>query len=104
MNWSKAQQSAFDQLKYALANDPVLNSLIIPYPCSIISDASEHGIGSVLVQIDDEVLFDQLLIAYFSCKFQNRQDSWSTYQQERFSIVELIKHFRPYIEGKKVSL
>ena len=101
-NWSKAQQSAFDQLKHALTKAPVLKQPDYTKSFSIISDASQHGIGIVLVQLDEEGF--ERPIAYFSRKFQDRQYNWSTYEQELYALVESLKHFRPYVEGKKVTL
>lgn len=40
----------------------------------------------------------------FSRKFQDRQYNWSTYEQELYALVESLKHFRPYVEGKKITL
>ena len=101
-NWTGSQQSAFDRLKHALTNAPVLKQPDYTKPFLIISDASQHGIGGVLVQLDDEGF--ERPIAYFSRKFQNRQYNWSTYEQELYALVESLKHFRPYVEGKKVTL
>jgi len=68
----------------------------------ITSDASQHGIGAVLSQKDDDG--NERPVAYFSRKLNDRESNWSTYEQECLALVEALKHFRHYVEGKKVYL
>jgi len=56
----------------------------------------------VLSQKDDDGY--ERPVAYFSRKLNDRESNWSTYEQECLALVEALKHFRHYVEGKKVYL
>ena len=53
--WSKACQTAFDELKERLSIAPILRGPNWALPFHISSDASDTAIGAVLVQHDGQV-------------------------------------------------
>ena len=100
--WTHVQQQSFDSLKHAMTQAPVLMNPDYKREFIITSDASQHGIGAVLSQKDDDG--NERPVAYFSRKLNDRESNWSTYEQECLALVEALKHFRHYVEGKKVYL
>jgi hypothetical protein len=49
-HWTKQCQAAFDQLKLAVASEPVLHLPNFELPFEMLTDASDKAIGGVLVQ------------------------------------------------------
>ena len=52
--WSEHCQKAFDQLKAILTHAPVLMAPDFDKPVMLVIDASDIGVGGVLVQEDGE--------------------------------------------------
>ncbi|UYV79931.1 K02A2.6-like [Cordylochernes scorpioides] len=50
-NWNQEEQNAFEALKSALISEPALGHFDYSSPTEIHTDASNYGIGAVLVQI-----------------------------------------------------
>ena len=53
-NWGPEQQKAFELLKSSMAKDVTLASLDYSKEIIMKCDASEHGLGAVLVQKDEK--------------------------------------------------
>jgi len=68
-NWKEDQQVAFDKIKWLLTSAPVLAMPDFEKPFLIHVDASDLGLGAVLMQESGEKL--EHPIAYFSQKFNN---------------------------------
>ena len=64
-------------------------------PFALVTDASNFGIGSVLLQKDN--LEEDHPIAYFSKKLNKSQKSYSTIEKETFSLVMALEHFGVYL-------
>ncbi|KAJ1123231.1 hypothetical protein NDU88_001704 [Pleurodeles waltl] len=54
LNWTEACQKAFDSLKEAMCTAPVLKAPDYSQEFIVQTDASEHGIGAVLAQLNEE--------------------------------------------------
>ena len=52
--WGQPQETAFKTLKEKLTSTEVLAHYNTNKPCIVASDASQHGIGAVLLQDDDQ--------------------------------------------------
>lgn len=92
--WSHEAQQAFENLKVALTSAPVLslpnfNELFI-----VETDASDVGVGAVLLQHDHP-------LAYFSKKLSLRMQRASAYVRELYAITEAVKKWRQYLLGRK---
>lgn len=95
-DWTPAAAEAFEKVKKALVSDPVLASPDYSQPFAIQTDASDSGIGGVLVQGSGET---EKGIAYFSQKLSAAQKKYQTTERECLAVIAGIDKFRPYIEG-----
>ena len=91
-NWGTAQQRAFNRVKKALVNPPVLVLPDFTLPFELISDASLAGTGAVLVQQGRPV-------AYTSKKFGPAEKNYTTGEQELLGVYTALKEWRCYLEG-----
>jgi len=92
--WSEDCQQAFDNLKHLLCTAPVLRAPDIGKPFVIHVDASDSGVGAVLLQNKSEVLHP---VCYFSYKYKSYQKSYATVEKEALGIVLAIEKFRVYL-------
>lgn len=95
--WSEAAKSAFEELKDSLCSAPVLHNPNFSRPFSIQCDASQHGIGAVLAQTNEDG--DEVPIAYMSQKLSSAQRNYTVSEQECLAAVTAVRKFRAYIEG-----
>ncbi|CAD7089964.1 unnamed protein product [Hermetia illucens] len=95
--WSEEAISAFDALKTSLSSAPVLHSPDFSKPFAIHCDASQHGIGAVLMQKTEEG--HEVPIAYMSKKLTQPQRNYTVTEQECLAAVEAVRKFRAYVEG-----
>ncbi|KAI8498470.1 hypothetical protein Bbelb_236720 [Branchiostoma belcheri] len=100
--WTAQCKSAFDSLKEALCNDPVLKVADHNKPFIIQVDACDNGIGAVLSQEDADGRDHP--IAYRSRKLTDRQRKWSTIEKECYAILFATEQFRYYIYGRPCTV
>jgi len=95
-DWSPACQTAFDRVKVALTQAPVLATPDFTVPFEVICDASgdrHHGaIGAVLLQNGRPV-------AYESRKLTPAEINYTTTEQEMLAVVHAVVTWRCYLEG-----
>lgn len=91
-DWTLGCQEAFEKIKFALTNAPVLQLPDPSLPYTVWSDASIVGSGAVLIQ-------DGKPIAYTSRKFIPAEVNYTTTEQECLGIVNALKEWRCYLEG-----
>ena len=82
-------------MKSILTHYPLLRSPDFSQSFSLAIDASDHGVGAVLLQ-DDE-MGETHPIAYFSKKLNKSQQSYSTIEKETLSLVMALEHFEIYL-------
>jgi hypothetical protein len=82
---------AFQTLKIALIQAPVLALSDFSKPFCIETDASTIGVGAVLMQ-------DHHLIAYVSKALGPRLRGLSTYEKEYVAILLAVDHWRSYLQ------
>lgn len=96
IEWNEEADKAFINLKTALTTAPVLGCPDFTKQFRIQCDASNKGIGGVLIQ---EINGAEKPIAYTSRKLSDRESKYSTSERELLSVLHSIEQFRPYIEG-----
>ena len=96
VEWGQAQEKAYQTIKFHLTNEPILR---LPDPKKtyyLQTDASNTGIGAVLMQKHDEKLFP---VCYASKKLSSAERNYSTIEKECLAVVWGIKRFHLYLYG-----
>jgi hypothetical protein len=89
--WTSDHDIAFQTLKTALYQAPVLALPNFAKPFSIETDASEAGVGAVLMQ-------DGHPLAFFSKALGAKSRGLSTYEKEFMAILLAVQLWRPYLQ------
>jgi hypothetical protein len=90
--WSPLVEHAFDELKKAMTQAPVLTLPDFSKGFVVECDASGSGIRAILMQ-------ERCPIAYFSQALQGRNLQLSTYEKEMLALVTAVQKWRPYLFG-----
>jgi hypothetical protein len=88
--WHSEHEQAFNALKQALINAPVLALPDFSQQFEIETDASDKGIGAVLHQAGHP-------IAFVSKALGPRHQALSTYEKECLAILMAVEHWRSYL-------
>lgn len=99
--WTTTQEESFEILKQKLCEEPVLQYPDFTRPFILTTDASGTAIGGILSQ--GEINKDQP-VAYASRTLTDNEFKYDTYEKEALAIVYCVKHFRPYLYGRKFTL
>jgi hypothetical protein len=96
--WGHAQQQAFLQIQQALNHIPVLTFPDPNKELLLRTDASEVGIGAVLISRLSGAPTGQP-IGYFAKTLQPPERRWSTRDLEAFAIVSAVRHWQHLLFG-----
>ncbi|UYV77583.1 hypothetical protein LAZ67_15001629 [Cordylochernes scorpioides] len=96
--WNSDQQDAFDSLKKALMSEPVLAYFEEQLPTELPTDASDYGIGAVLLQINDG---KEGPVGYASSTLSKAEKNYSTTERECLATIWAVNKFRPYLFGRE---
>jgi len=99
--WGDAHQYAFEKLKIILTKEPILQYPDFDQEFFLATDASNYALGCVLSQ--GKIGKDKS-IAYASRVLNTSEINYSTLEKECLGIVFGIKHYRPYLWGKKFKV
>lgn len=100
--WSEACQAAFDRTKSLLLNAPVLVAPSFDKPFKLAVDASDTGMGAVLLQDGPDGI--EHPVSYFSKKFNRHQKWYSTIEQEALAVLLAVEHFEVYVGASNVPV
>lgn len=89
--WTQAHTAAFQALKDALVSAPVLALPDFSKQFHIQTDASDSGVGAVLLQ-------DGHPLAFVSKSLGPRTSALSTYEKEFLAILVAVEHWRSYLQ------
>ena len=101
VEWGEAQEKAYLNIKALLTREPILR---LPDPEKtyfLRTDASDEGIGAVLMQEYDGKLFP---VCYGSKKLSSAERNYSTIEKECLAIVWGFKRFHLYLYGVPFAL
>lgn len=101
LHWTKEAEDAFQRLKEALVTAPVLAMPRYEQPFIIECDASDKGIGAVLIQELDNT---RKVIAFLSAKLTATQQKYSVTERECLAVITAIERFRPYVDGARFTV
>ena len=94
--WSEKCNEAFNEIKNMLVNAPVLRMPDYSKPFILYVDASQCGVGGVLMQDHEGVDHP---IGYYSKKLLPYQCSYSTIEKEALGLILSLSHFEVYVKG-----
>ena len=95
VKWNDKCQDAFDRLKAILKSAPVLLAPDFDKCFKLAVDASDVGIGAVLLQEDNNGIDHP--VCYFSKKFNKHQKNYSTIEKECLALILAIQQFEVYL-------
>ena len=101
VRWNDDLQRSFEALKHSLSTAPVLQLADWEKVFVVRTDASERGVGAVLLQEHDGIL---LPVSYISRKLLDREVRYSAIEKECLGIVWAVERFQPYLYGKEFVL
>jgi transposase InsO family protein len=99
--WDESCQKALSSVKQRLATSPVLQLPDFTKEFIVRTDASDEGLGAVLLQEHDGQVFP---VMYASRKLQPREKNYCTTEKECLAIVWAIQKFQRYLYGKDFVL
>ncbi len=99
------------RLAFVTLKEKLISAPIIAYPLEeglfvLDTDASAYAIGGVLSQMqpNEQGVDEERVIAYGSKTLQEREQRYCTRRRELLAIVHFVKHYRPYLYGRKVLI
>ena len=96
VEWGQTQEKAYQTIKFHLTDEPILRLPDSVKTYYLQTDASNTGIGAVLMQKHDEKLFP---VCYASKKLSSAERNYSTIEKECLAVVWGIKRFHLYLYG-----
>lgn len=99
--WTAEHTATFEALKELLCKSPTLSFPQIDQPFILDTDASNHGLGAVLSQIQGG---EEKVIAYYSCTLNPAQRNYCTTRKELLAVIKGTKHFHHYLYGRRFLL
>ena len=99
--WMDEAQTAFETLKAALLQAPILAFPDISKPFKLFTDASQYALGAVLMQEQDGA---DRVIQYVSHQFPDQKQKWPTIEREAFAIIYSLEKLRPILIGTDVTV
>jgi len=100
--WGQEQQQAYDTLKQQLCSEPVLRRADPSKQFILHTDWSQHGLGAVLAQLDDEGR--EYMVACASRSLNIHERNYTPWKGELLAVVWGIKTFRVYLHGVSFEL
>lgn len=95
--WSEACQVALESVKAILVCEPVLVAPDFQKSFCLAVDASDVGVGGVLLQAGADGV--ERPVAYFSKKLSRHQRAYSTIEKEALALVLTVQHFEIYVSS-----
>ncbi|XP_058449424.1 uncharacterized protein K02A2.6-like [Malaya genurostris] len=94
--WTDESEQSFDRIKTALSNPKHLGYYSPTYPTTLITDASDCGLGAVLLQTINKM---PRVISYASKSLSATEKKYSTLDKEALAIVWAAERFQMYLKG-----
>ena len=105
ITWTSACQTAFDALKTALTQAPVLAYADYTQPFIVYTDASNRGLGAVLAQVQDG---KERVIAYASRSLHPTEQNDANYSSFKLELLALkwavTEKFKDYLTGAQFTV
>ncbi|XP_063379466.1 uncharacterized protein K02A2.6-like [Cydia fagiglandana] len=99
--WGQPEKEAFNKIKVALTNSPVLTHYSESLPLILCCDGNQTGVGAVILHRTAE---GERPIAYASRALNAAERNYSQIHREALSIVLGIKKIHTYLYGRRFTL
>ncbi|KAJ5290754.1 gag/polymerase/env polyprotein [Penicillium angulare] len=96
-SWTSDCQEAFDTLKAAMVDAPILRHYDVSLPTRIETDASDGVIGGVLSQLQKDDFWHP--VAFFSKAMQAAERNYEIHDKELLAIIRALQEWRPELQG-----
>ena len=100
--WSEQCDVAFEQLKQAITSDVVLAHYDPKLPVEMASDASNYGVGGVLMHVYPDG--SRRPIAFASRTLNEHEKLYGQIDKEALGIIFCLKKFRLYLYGRHFTI
>ena len=97
-NWQTTHEKAFIEMKSALSADTYLSYFDPRATCKLVTDASDYGLGAVLLQTKGAV---NRPIAFASKSLTELEAKYTTTEKECLALVFAVQKFHNYLFGKE---
>ena len=101
-HWGASEQAAFEDLKQAFTQAPVLAMPDMSKQFTIECDASDYASGAILSQRQEDGSLHP--IAYYSKSFNDAERNYEIYDKELLAIIRALDEWRHYLEGGPHSI
>lgn len=102
ISWNDTCQAAFDELKNRLPEALILKVPDLSKPFIIETDASDFGIGAVLLQKGDDGQPHPL--AYESKKLSAAERAYTAQERELLAILHALRQWRCFVDGSDYTI
>ena len=99
--WSKDSEDSFQSLKLTLTTAPILAYPQLGQQFILDTDASEHSVGAVLSQVQDD---QERVIAYMSKTMNVHERVYCVTRKELLAVIVALRNFHTYLYGQNVLL
>ena len=100
--WDGSCDDAFERLKTAITEAPILVSPDWKKPFRGHVDASQTAIGGTLTQLDENGR--DRVIAFYSKKLSDAEANYTANDRELLALVRFLERFRCYLEGSTFKI
>lgn len=94
--WTSDCEASFCKIKECLVKAPVLSCPNYSLPFIVQCDASNYGLGAVLIQPHPD---GERVISYLSRSLSKSEKNFSVTEKECLAVLWAIEKLRPYLEG-----
>ncbi|CAC5365635.1 unnamed protein product [Mytilus coruscus] len=95
--WTHEQQQAFEKLKDIITKNPVLSFYDVSKPVTVSCDASQCGLGAMLIQ-------DNKPVAYASRLLTDAESRYANIERELIGVLFGLERFNDYTYGKRLNV
>src|SRR5438445_7235047 len=98
IKWNEKADAAVKRLKEIISTEPVVQTWRPDQPCTVFCDASDHSVGSCLMQVGPDNI--PHVVAYASKVLNKSQRNFSTIEKELYAILTAVtQHYQSYLYG-----
>ena len=104
LHWTHLATQAFQELRKTLVQKPILQLIDPALPFTVRTDASNVGLGAVLMQPHKQDPRKLAPVMYASRRLKAAENNYSTVEKEALSIYWAFHKFEAYIYGREFTL